>query len=265
MLIYTGLVQQALEDMARTVSSLGHIAAKRVLVVASPKSSGGATGFLAQCHGLHPLQVDTFSYWYRRGTRTVVRVTPWARHENTRVVINGIEMRYVIMLRLPRLLLHHPGETILHELIHIGSGNDGRLRPLRHGRRFDALSRQCWEEWEEKGNPDLVKALQMDYRTVVQKWGTLVGLSFGPLFRSRRVRPLEDPPPISAHPDFLRKNLTYDPAKLEVRDGQWTPAEAPGLLTEGDLVYRVYTPQGARRISAHAVRLGTDRYGGFGV
>jgi len=255
MFLYTGLVQRALADMARAVSLLAHVDPRRVLVVAGPRACGGANGNLAQCYALREPEVENFAYWYHPRSRRVVRVTPWARRENTRVTIEGVEVFYVILLRLPRLLMHQPLETLAHELVHIGPDFDGRLHRLRHGRRFDAVARECVEQWRRHGEGELVECLQMDFAAITKRWGSLVGRSFGPPFVSPRVRPLENPPPIEAHPDFRCKHLVCDPASVRVVEGKWTPANAPACLTERDLVYRVYTPGSARRIAASVVSL----------
>jgi predicted metallopeptidase len=254
MFLYTTLVQRTIEDMARTVRPLRHVDARRLAVVAGPRACRTRDGGLAQCYGLRQPEEDDFTYWYEPRTRRVVRVTPWGRHENTRVTLRGVEMLYLVLLRLPRLLDHDPIATIVHELIHISPDFDGRLREMRHGRRFDAVVSECVSLWKRAGDPCLVASLSMSLEALRARWGSLAAHSFGPPFVSPRLCPVKDPPPFDAHPDFRRKRLVSAPDALEVVAGKWTPANVPSRLTEKDLVYRVYTRQSARRISAAAVR-----------
>jgi predicted metallopeptidase len=253
MFIYTALVQRAMEDMVRTVPALRYIQPRRVTIVAGPRVCRTRNGNLAQCFALRENEGEDVGYWYNPRSRRVVRVTPWTRRENSRVVLHGVEMPYLIMLRLPRLLQHQPLETFIHELIHIGPRFDGRMRRLRHGRRFEDIVRHCAQDWRRDGDPELVGALESDYATLTSRWGTLVAESFGPPFVTPRLTPLENPPPIASYPDFQRRRLIYDPATVEVVEAKWTPEDVPAQLTEKDLVYRVYTPESASRISAAAV------------
>ncbi|MBN1868892.1 hypothetical protein JW916_16560 [Candidatus Sumerlaeota bacterium] len=254
MLVYTSMVRRVIEDMVQRVPALRHIDPRRVAVVAAPRVSLGRNGNLAQCQALRQPETLDYAYWYHPRSRRVVRVTPWVRHRNTTVRLDGVEMLYVIVLRLPRLLRHDPLETVVHELGHIGPNCDGRMNPLRHGRRFEAIVRECVRLWRRDGAPDLVAMMDMDYGTIMRDYGSLVAHSFARKFVSPRLCPVDDPPPLEAHPDFRRRRLEYDPAELEIVPAQWTPADVPDILTEKDLVYRVYTPRGARRVSAAVVQ-----------
>lgn len=253
MILYTALVHAAIGDMARVVPALRHIDARRLAVAAAPRVSTKRYGNLAQCYALREAETEDLSYWYHAKTRQVVRATPWYRYENTRLSIGGVEMLYLILLRLPRLLEHDPILTIVHELIHVGPDFDGRLRRLRHGKRFDLLTHSCAGVWRREGRPDLVQALEMDFGALARRWGSLIGLSFAHPFVSPRLRPLPDAPPIESHPDFHRKRLVCDPARLRIVQPKWTGPTAPACLSERELVYRLYTPDSARRISRAAV------------
>jgi predicted metallopeptidase len=250
MFVYTTLTQRAMEDMVRTVGALRHIQPDRVAIVAGPRVCRTRNGNLAQCFALHENEGEDVGYWYNPRSRRVVRVTPWTRRENAHVTLHGIEIRYVVMLKLPRLLQHEPLETFIHELIHISPRFDGRMRRLRHGRRFEGVVRHCAEEWRRDGDPALVKAMDSDFATLTKQWGSLAAVSFGPPFVTPRLRPLDNPPSIASYPDFERRRLIYDPAAVEVVDAKWTPGDVPAELTEKDLVYRVYTRESARRVSA---------------
>lgn len=253
MLLYTTLVHQAIADMARTLPYLRHIAPRRVLVLAAARGSTSRYGNLAQCYGLRQREELDFGYWYHRKSRRVVRVTSWFQRRNTRVTIRGEETLYIVLLRLPRLLEHDPLTTLAHELIHIGPHCDGRLRALRHGKRFEAIVAETARIWRQVGDPQLVEALQMPYAALVERWGALAGLGFSqPFVHPRLCRP-EIIPPHREHPDFRRKGLLVDFNRIETVEPEWTPEDVPAELTERDLVYRLYSPTGAQRISATAV------------
>jgi hypothetical protein len=254
MILYTALVLEAIRDMVRVVPRLRHVDPRRLAVVAAPRVSASHYGSLAQCFALRQPERIDFSFWYDRTTRSVVRATPWIRHANVPVTLHGVEMLYIVQLRLPRLLGHDPLETLVHELVHIGADFDGRLHPLRHGQRFDGIVAACTEVWRREGDPRLVEALGLDYAGVVERWGSVVGESFAtPLVTSRLV-PAVDPPPYASHPAVRRLRLRCDPATIKIVEPDWTGADVPAQLSEHNLVFRLYTPQTARRIGAAAVR-----------
>ena len=131
MFLYTHLVRLAIGDIAHTVPTFAHLKLSQIAVVAGVRPCITPTGNLAQCHPLRLPETPNVAYWYNRKTRHVVRMTPWARRENVRVRLHGQDMLYVILLRLPRFLQHHPLETLIHELVHIHPNCDGRIRRLR--------------------------------------------------------------------------------------------------------------------------------------
>lgn len=254
MILYTALVHEAICDMVRVVPRLRHVDPRRLAVVAAPRVSASHYGSLAQCYALRQPERTDFSFWYDRATRRVVRATPWIRHENVRVTLHGVDMLYIVQLRLPRFLAHDAIETLVHELVHIGADFDGRLHPLRHGRRFDGIVGACAEVWRREGEPRLVEALRLDYAGVVERWGSVVGESFAsPLVTSRLV-PAVDPPPYASHPAVRRLRLRCDPATIAIMEAEWTPADVPAQLDERHLLFRLYTLRSARRIGGAAVR-----------
>jgi hypothetical protein len=254
MFIYTSFVERAIQDMVQTVGGLAHIDPRRLLVLAGPRACAGRTGNLAQCYALLEREYADFAYWYNPRTRCVVRATPWVRYENNHIEIGGQRMLYLILLKLPRLLAHHPLETLIHELVHIGPDFDGRMHRLRHGKRFDAITAEFARQWREKGNPELVELMDMKGENLAARFGTLAARSFKKRFVARRVSPLENPPPHADHPGLKRKKLLFEERAVEMVKIQCTPGEIPSLLTERDLVYRTYTPTGAARISKAAIK-----------
>lgn len=252
MLLYTALVARAIGDMTRTVPELGHIDPCVVAVLAAPRAGAARSGNLAQCCALCEPEIESLNYWYRPGSRQVVRVTPWFRRVNTRVEFGGRAMRYIVLLRLPRMLSHEPVETIVHELLHIGPRCDGRLRRMRHGRRFDAAVGVMAARWRAAGDPALVEALDMG-RRAVERWGPLVGAGFSRAFSVSRAVALENAPPIESHPDFRRLGLRIDPARVEVAPDRLPGGDGPAVLTERDVAYRAYEGRRTARVSASAL------------
>jgi predicted metallopeptidase len=262
-ILYTELAWRAIADMARVVPAFRHIDASRVCVMAAARVSGGRHGNLAQCHALRENETRNLQYWYDRRSRRVVKVTPWMTRKNVAIELRGQSMLYMIMLRLPRLLAHDPLETLVHELVHIGPAFDGRLRRARHGARFEAWVEVCARQWRENGDPELTAPMQMNHAALTARWGPVVGRGFDSNHISPLIRPLEDPPPLASHPDFARGVVKFDPAKVEIVTPKWTPEDAPEKVTERDLVYRLYTPRRAERISAAALRTAPGLFPGF--
>jgi len=255
MILYTTLVHRAIADMARTLPDMGHVDASRLCVVAAPRAGAARYGNLAQCAALGEDEQNCLRYWYDPRSREVTRVTPWGRRVNTRVVLRGERMLYVVLLRLPRLLEHDAIETVVHELLHIGPRFDGRIRRMRHGRRFDSAVRYLTDCWRRRGDPELVEALGASLTEATARWGPLVAASFGPPFEPCRMVPMDNPPALASHPDFQRLGLDFDAGRVAVARVGWTGDRVPEELTERDLVYRMYG-DGSRtaRISASVLR-----------
>ena len=254
MFIYTSFVERAIQDMVQTVSGLAHIDPRRLLVLAGPRACLGQTGNLAQCYALLEREYADFAYWYNPRTRRVIRATPWVRYENNRIEIGGQRALYLILLKLPRLLVHHPLETLIHELVHIGPDFDGRMHRLRHGKRFDTITAEFARQWREKGNPELVQLMDMKEETLAARFGTLAARSFKKKFAARRVRKLENPPPHTEHPGLKHKNLLFEPGAVDMVDVKCTDDGIPALITERDLIYRTYTATGAAQISKAVIK-----------
>lgn len=254
MLDYTALTHLAIQDMAKTVPALRHLRPEYILVVAARRVSKGQHGNLAQCHSLMEKETRDLAYWYHRRTRKVVKVTPWTITRNTAVYHNNQPMRYVILLRLPRLLSHSPLETLAHELIHVGPACDGKMREMRHGKSFNRVVEEVARVWKARGNPELVEMLQMNHRTLRKQHGKLVGQVFEKPFQARRLEPLENPPPQAEHPDFNRLGLTFNAKRVQVVEADWTSKRYPQVLTERDLAWRMFIDGRTEKISAAIVR-----------
>lgn len=253
MILYTRLAWLALCNMVRTVPELGHIQPEKVAVVAASRSGTSRYGNLAQCIGLGGPEHLDLQYWYLRGSRQVVKITPWFRRENARLCLDGTDMAYLIRLRLPRLLDHHPLETLLHELVHIGPAFDGRIRRMRHGKRFDATVEHITRCWRREGDSELVEALAMNQKELEAKWGAIVALCFRESFVHPRIVPAPDGPPVESHPDFARKGLRFNPQKVQEAPAKWTPEKHPACYRERHLEYRLFRGNRSERISPAAL------------
>jgi predicted metallopeptidase len=259
MFLYTHLVRLAIDDIARTVPVFAHLKPRQIAVVAGARPCVTLTGNLAQCHALRLPEVEDVAYWYNRRTRHVVRMTPWARRENVRVRLNGQDMLYVILLRLPRLLNYHPLETIIHELVHIHQNFDGRIRRLRHGKRFDSVVEHAAAQWRREGDPALVRLVEMNAEMLAREKGPLVAETFGNSFATQRWVPFESPIPLDQHPDFARKGLVCKLPEVEILPGRWTTEKTPAELTERDVVYRLFRGASACKISPTLVHTGATQ------
>ena len=246
MFLYTQLLQRALADIAGCVPWMRHIEPARVLLVSSSRVASSCYGNIAQCFGLPAGEKLNCGYWYHRPTRRVVRMTPWVRHASAQVLIGGRCMAYVILVRLPRMLENGPLDTLVHEMVHIAPAFDGHLRRLRHGNKFNAMVRETCEYWLRQGNPEIVEMMQLSAEQVEERWHSLAGMSFAPPFVTPQTRLADESVQQREHPDFHSKNLLFDLPTVERVAAQLTDEKAPEVLTENDLVCRVYHAQGSR-------------------
>ncbi len=253
MLVYTELLRQVIADVAWRVPELGHLDPDRIAVLASARGSSHPTGNLATCYGLHRATKPVFSIWTRGRSNTVVEVGPWVRRAVPRIQLGGREMHYMIMLRLPRLLLNDPLPIIIHELYHISEAFDRTLRPVRHGRQFDRAVDRLTRLWLDRARGDLPRLARMNLRQLQREFGSVMAL--GP--PTRFTIPItEQVEPNESYKAALPR--LYPRCRLalgyKVRHVTVTPADAPRTLTESDLVLRYYGDNGARRVPAPFAR-----------
>src|SRR5262249_47189019 len=107
----------------------------------------------------------------------------WFQTVNPKVRVRGRSMLYLIQLRLPRILLRHPLETLIHELYHIGERFDGSMRPVRHGEFFDSEVRRLTRLWLRSAKGELPRLAQMTFPQLLREHRTLLGLSLPANFK----------------------------------------------------------------------------------
>ncbi|HOE97905.1 MAG TPA: hypothetical protein PLS90_03820 [Candidatus Sumerlaeota bacterium] len=254
MLLYTDLVRDIARDVARRVPDLAHIDADRIAFLAAARCTSHRTGNLAICYGLNRQAEPTFSVWVRRGTRKVIAVSGWVQMRVPRVYINGREMSYLILLRLPRLLRQNPLETIIHELYHISEGFDRRMRPARHGALFDREVRRLMNVWLANARGDLPRLAQMTLRQLEGEFGAVLAQGVPSNFRLPIVEPVRGPESYQRAVPRLYPGHSLA-ALYQVRPAQQlSPEETPRVLTERDLVLRHYHTRGVERVPAEFTR-----------
>jgi predicted metallopeptidase len=260
MLLYTRLVHLAIADMAATVPALAHIDPARVLVVAANRHARSNYGNLAQCIGLGLDEKPDLDYWYNPRTRMVTKATHWYLTKNTRVLIDQRPMRYIVRLRLPRLLKHKPLETIVHELMHFGPDFDGRLNDQPHGKTFERWVKACAKEWRRNGNPELVEQLDSGLETLTDRFGSLVGLTFVGRFITPRKVYLEEQPPLQHYSRIHSRRLRLPAKGIPRVAPELNSPDTPSEFTERELVYRVFSARRSQKIATAALRSSTSLY-----
>lgn len=260
MIDYTALVRQVIADASKRVPALAHIDASRVAVMAASRGGLGRTGNLALCYGLRgrfdeaeSAACDTgadgcgepvFTLWVRgRRSRRAVAVSGWFLHRWPRVMRAGRECRYLIALRMPRMLTHAPLETIFHELHHIGRGFDGRLSPERHGAPFDRAVKYLAGQWRECGDPELVRRASMRLDELEAEFGAVVAECAPAHFTMPLVEAADAPEPYETAIARLHPGFTLA-RSYEVVAPKTSRAAAPRLIDEGALRLRHVTREG---------------------
>ena len=253
MLLYTDLARDIIEDVARRVRDLRHLDPERIGVLAAARCNGRHWGNLAMCLGLVRSQLPTFSVWLKPGSRTILAVSEWFQYRSPRVRLGGRDMHYLILLRLPRLLLRNPLPTLIHELYHISEDFDAELRPARHGPHFDREVRRLTQNWLERARGDLPRLAQMRLDDLKREFGAVLAEGMP----SRFVFPLAER--VQA-PESYRRGVErlYPDCRLaanyEIRPAATTPDLAPRMLTEKDLVLRLYDRTGIQRVPSAFTR-----------
>lgn len=253
MLIYTELVSEIIADIAEKVPALSHLRPEAIAVAAAPRWAGNAWGNLATCIGLREDCEPTFSVWVRNRSREVVKVSPWYSRRPVRINFTNVDCRYLILLRLPRLLEHNPLETIVHELFHIGESFDGSLRPLRHGRVFDWNVRCLMREWLSRADPSLAELSQLRLRELRQRHDLIFGRRLPTKFQPALTMPAD---PIASYEEGLER--FYPGYRLangyRVAQMRFTPKSVPIRITEADCALRVYHEEKSEDVPAFYAR-----------
>lgn len=253
MLLYTDLIDQIVRDIVRRVRDFRHIDPDRLGILAAARCSGASTGNLATCYGLRQEEHPSFSIWVKARTHQVIAVSPWFAYRTPRVRLGGLDMNYLILLRLPRMLRINPLPTLIHELYHISEDFDTRMRPVRHGAFFDREVRRLTQAWLSRATGDLPRLAQMRFHPLQREFGALLAEGVP----SRFTLPLVEqvPAPESYARGLERLYPGYTLARgYEVRPIELTPDDAPRFFSEKDLVLRHYSANGSERLPAAFAR-----------
>jgi hypothetical protein len=247
MIIYTDLVRRIVEDIAPRVRDFQHLEPDRIGFLASPRSSGHPTGNLATTYSLRQNPTPTFSIWTRRGSRNVFAVSEWFQYRAPRIRLGGRDMTYLVLLRLPRLLMRNPLPILIHELYHIGERFDYDMRPAHHGPAFDREVRRLSGLWLARQKGELARLAQLRHHELQREFGAVLAHGVPSRFVIPTVEPVERPESYERaigrlYPDYRLAS------RFEIRPVDYTPDEVPRYLSEKDLVLRHYTARGCERI-----------------
>lgn len=261
MLIYNDLVRRAIEDLVRHVRVFRHIDPNRIAVLGAARASGTPNGNLATCYGVHQDFSPTFSIWTRPRSTRIIAVSEWFQYRNPRVRIDGNEIAYLILLRLPRLFLGNPLGTLVHELYHIGKAFDGHLRPDRHGAAFNRTVRAITNQWltgqKDRGD-ELGELACMGLDDLRIKYGSVAAYGLPARVRLPLIEPVAAPEPYADAVERLYPGHRLG-RKYCVNPVRFSPAAARRLITAGDLVLRHYSREGSERIPKALARYSRRR------
>lgn len=253
MLVYTDLVRQVVEDMSQNVRDFRHIDPERLAILATGRFSGHSTGNLATCYGLNRDHKPTFSIWVRPRTRTIIAVTEWFQYRTPRIKLRGYEPQYLILLRLPRLLLRNPLPILVHELYHISEKFDQTMRPARHGSNFNREVRRITQNWLNVQRGALAQISQMRLHELEREFSAVLAQGVPYRFALPLIDRVEMAAP--GPKDVARLYPGYTLAsRYSVHPAPASGEETPRTLNDKDLVLRHYNRNGSERVPAAFVR-----------
>jgi len=250
---FTRLVEDCVADMTATLPELSHLRPNEIAVAAAGRWAGRRWGNLAACVGLAEAPEPTFAIWVKPRTRRVVEVSRWYRRRSPAVEFRGHTARYLILLRLPRMLEHDPLETLLHELFHVGENFDGRLRPLRHGRLFDAQVGGLRRRWLRGGEPRLRELIGLGVPALYDRFGGIVARRLPVHFQAEWIEEVEPPGPYEEHLQRLYPGYRLDP-KCRLRPAPASRRAPADRLTDRDCPWRYFHAAGSRDLSPALAR-----------
>lgn len=172
---FTGNMALLVDDIIKTHPFFKHIRIENILVAISP-SNGNMNGVVAK---LRPML-------FEGGSKTkVVRNIEYAAPE---IIINGINILYIVYFHLPRFLNHGNQKTklstVIHELHHVSPLFNGDIRRYSgknyaHGnsrKDFDDLISIYTDEYIRYTiHPELSIFLKYKYNELKRKYGAVYG------------------------------------------------------------------------------------------
>lgn len=248
MFVYTQLLESVVDDLAKRIQMFEAIDTSRILIVGANRTTNGRSGALAECMALGMPEKPAIEFRYDPRSRRVTGATPWFIPKNRRVMIDGRRMLYVLRFRLPRFLAYNPVHSVIHELLHISDKCDGTHRTLRHGAWFERYVRMIERDWRRNGDQHLVQMMDMSYRDLQREYGSLICRCFKEPFHTPWRLPCLEQPSLAEHPEVARLELKFGPGPVRRLPFKFDDVEQL-RLTEKNLEYRIFTPQGSERIS----------------
>ncbi len=221
--------------------------------MATAALQGGSWGNLAISLRDIRSQRPTFSIWCRPGSRTVFAVSRWFQIRSPRVRLGGRDITYLILLRLPRLLYRNPLPTLIHELFHISEDFDSEMRPDRHGREFDREVRRLTQCWLDRARGDLPRLAQLRLDELKREFGAVLAESVPSRFAFPLTEPIEAPMSYEKGIEKLYPGYKLG-GNYQIRPANLTPEAAPRILTDKDLVLRLYDRTGIQRVPSAFTR-----------
>jgi hypothetical protein len=263
MIHYTDALSRLIADIVARVEPLSFIETEKVLVFARFGRSG-TPGAYATCHSLNlPTSEPGYYYWRDRRTGRLTRRSEWFVTRTPEVWIGERRLDYMLSFVVPRFCdqtlegtrkaAHYEGfepwvaklDTVVHELYHIAPGETGLRRLDRAGGRgagrchspefFEAVARFVRQYLDSGPDPALTDFLRYDFASLVRRHGGVIGTTF-------RNFP--------SYPQRYREPLGAEPGTAGVMIVPIRPSRQPRRYTERDLVPRLFTADGARRLLA---------------
>lgn len=174
---FCAFVRRLCDDIALRSEPFAHIRTNQILFAVTKARNGR----------MHGLQARVTPLRFRGGR--LVRKHRGAPYQVQRHVVAGREMLYLMTFCLPRFL-NQPFDdklvTVFHELYHISESFDGDLRRHEgrcsihtHSRRgYDERMAAMARAYLMSGpDPDLNAFLRLDFRQLLQRHGSVIGVS----------------------------------------------------------------------------------------
>jgi hypothetical protein len=155
------IFETAVRRACAIVPRLSHVDPSRILVLAHrlPPSRLGQT--IGLRHQRRPLRVEGRGALYAMGfSAGLVAATAMPGIGESRAASDELAL-----------------DTVMHELWHVAEACDGTIRPMRHGKTFDAVVRSLRRDYLRAGGEPL-RVVDLDARVSVRQLGRRVGDAF---------------------------------------------------------------------------------------
>lgn len=265
MINYTERIALLMQDIVARTPRLSFIDLREILVFGRFGRTD-AEGAFATCHCLTlPESEPGYYFWRDRTTGELTRRSQWFVTKSPEVRMGGRRIKYLISFVLPRFCNQsldrsrkaelYPAtaerwiaklDTIVHELYHIDPDEtgirpvmraDGSHSPRSHGPMFyETVAEMVQQYLATNPDPSLLAFLQHDFRSLVAHHGGVACTTFRnfPSFPQRYQQAVDMP---------LDPMVRVEPLKATTQ---------PLLYTENDLLLRLFTETGVRRLTSRS-------------